>query len=103
MIEEKILAILLVTLKAESFIIIPYSIIWLTFTEILNKITKKGSYHARNFSLQSWVYNKREFLQIKLQKPEQATGGVLEKNVFLEISQNSQEKTCARASFFIKL
>ena len=25
------------------------------------------------------------------------------KKVFLEISQNSQENTCARASFFIKL
>ena len=48
-------------------------------------------------------YNKREFLQIQLQKPKAANGGVLEKYVFLEISQNSQEKTCARASFFIKL
>ena len=29
--------------------------------------------------------------------------GVLCKKVFLEISQNSQEKTCARVSFLIKL
>ena len=29
--------------------------------------------------------------------PEAATGGV--KKVFLEISQNSQENTCARVSF----
>ena len=34
---------------------------------------------------------------------EAATGGVLYKKVFLEISQNSQENTCARVSFLIKL
>ena len=33
---------------------------------------------------------------------EAATGGVLSEKVFLEILQNSQEKTCARASFLIK-
>ena len=32
-----------------------------------------------------------------------ATGGVLLKKVFLEISQNSQENICARVSFLIKL
>ena len=34
---------------------------------------------------------------------EAATRGVLWKKVFLEISQNSQENTCVRASFLIKL
>ena len=34
---------------------------------------------------------------------EAATGGVLYKKVFLEISQNSQENTCARDSFLITL
>ena len=34
---------------------------------------------------------------------EAATRGVLSKKVLLEISQNSQENTCARVSFFIKL
>ena len=34
---------------------------------------------------------------------ETATRGVLCKKVFLEISQNSQENTCARVSFLIKL
>ena len=34
--------------------------------------------------------------------PEAATGGVLLKKVFLEISQNSQENNCARDSFLIK-
>ena len=31
--------------------------------------------------------------------PEVATGGALQKKVFLEISKNSQESTCARVSF----
>ena len=34
---------------------------------------------------------------------EAATGGVLCEKVLLEISQNSQENTCARVSFLIKL
>ena len=34
---------------------------------------------------------------------EPATRGVLWEKVFLEISQNSQENTCARVSFSIKL
>ena len=34
---------------------------------------------------------------------EAATGGVLRKKVFLKILQNSQENTCARVSFLIKL
>ena len=34
---------------------------------------------------------------------EAATRGVLCKKVFLEISQNSQENTCTRVSFLIKL
>ena len=34
---------------------------------------------------------------------EAATRGVLYNKVFLEISQNSQENTCARVSFLIKL
>ena len=34
---------------------------------------------------------------------EAATEGVLWKKMFLEILQNSQENTCARASFLIKL
>ena len=31
--------------------------------------------------------------------PEAASGGVLSKKVFLEISRNSQENTCARVYF----
>ena len=37
------------------------------------------------------------------QYTEAATRGVLCKKVFLEISQNSQENTCARVSFLVKL
>ena len=44
----------------------------------------------------SWEFSK------SLRKTEAATGGVLKK-VFLKISQNSQEDTCARVSFLIKL
>ena len=36
-------------------------------------------------------------------KPEAATGVVLEKKVFLNISQNSQGNTCVGVSFLIKL
>ena len=39
----------------------------------------------------------------KQSETEAATRGVLRKKVFLEISQNSQENTCARVSFLIKL
>ena len=34
---------------------------------------------------------------------EAVSEGVLQEKVFLEISQNSQENTCARASFFANL
>ena len=34
---------------------------------------------------------------------EAATGGVLLEKVFLEISQNSQESTCGKVSFLVKL
>ena len=34
---------------------------------------------------------------------EAVTGGPLQEKVFLEISKNSQENTCARASFLTKL
>ena len=38
-----------------------------------------------------------------IQEVTTATRGVLYKKVFLEISQNSQENTCTRVSFLIKL
>ena len=36
-------------------------------------------------------------------KAEAATGGILQKKLFLKISQNSQKNTCSRVSFLIKL
>ena len=38
-----------------------------------------------------------------LEQPEATTGGFPEKKMLLGISQNSQESTCARNSFLIKL
>ena len=38
-----------------------------------------------------------------LNNPEAATGSVLQEKLFLEILQNSQENTCVRVSFLIKL
>ena len=35
-------------------------------------------------------------------RTEAVTGGVSIKKVFLKVSQNSQENTCARVSFLIK-
>ena len=41
--------------------------------------------------------------EARLVQTEAATRGVPSKKVFLEISQNSQENTCTRVSFLIKL
>ena len=43
------------------------------------------------------------FHRLFTQKTEAAIRGVLSEKVLLEISQNSQEHTCTRASFLIKL
>ena len=61
----------------------------------------------------TWFFNKVQFLLItnvnvlfqswNYFKTEAATRGVLSKKVFLKISQNSQENTCATVSFLIKL
>ena len=40
---------------------------------------------------------------VNRRESETATGGILLKKVSLKISQNSQENTCARVSFLIKL
>ena len=46
--------------------------------------------------------SKKRFTSIS-PKSEAATRGALWKKVFLKCSQNSQENTCARVSFLIKL
>ena len=48
-------------------------------------------------------YTIRATLTLSNIMSEEATRGVLLKKVFLRISQNSQENTCARVSFLIKL
>ena len=49
-----------------------------------------------------FVYNK-DFCMAKKQFTEAATRGVLWRQMFLEILQNSHENTCGRGSFLIKL
>ena len=45
---------------------------------------------------------KQSYFTAKCLILEAATGSVLWEKVFIEISQNSQENTCTRASFLIK-
>ena len=45
----------------------------------------------------------KSFTRERIDISKVAARGVLWKKVFLEISQNSQENTCARVSFLIKL
>ena len=96
------MAILLLISNAASFY---YYTIFDHVTNIYRNIKQndKKKLSCSNFLVTSWVYNKRKFIQIPQQKSEAATRDLLGKNVYSEISQNSQEKTCARASFFIKL
>ena len=52
------------------------------------------------------TWNKRRaglVISHKYYNQKQSSKGVLWKRMFLEISQNSQENTCARVSFLIKL
>ena len=87
------LHLLLFTHK-QSFIDILENSCSLKFRNIHRKITVLES--LANFYL-SILKNIYELL------PEAATRGVLYKKVFLQISQNSQENTCARVSFLKKL
>ena len=45
----------------------------------------------------------QRYIQNPVRHPEAATGGVLSEKVFLDISRNSQENTCARVSFLMKV
>ena len=57
------------------------------------QIFKNTYFHETPLAVSSFI----------IKPSEAATRGVLFKKVFLEISQNSQENACARASFLIKL
>ena len=76
----------------------------MTNIEILNKITKKSSYHAGTFFYNhGWVYNKREFLQIPQQKSEAAIGGVLVRKCVLRNFPKFTGKDLCQSLFFHKV
>ena len=50
-----------------------------------------------------FMFQKKKKKKLHLFFSEAATRGVLQKKAFLEISQNSQENTFARVSFFNKV
>ena len=69
----------------------------------ISGITEKDDVHSR-FILDSscFCWNTTSIYTLE-RAQEAATGDVLQEKVFLEILQNSQGKTRARASFLIKL
>ena len=74
-----------------------------TVKKDLDAETKSYKYNgfsmANDFSYELEV----RFLDCDSKKLKPVTRGVLQKDVLLEISQKSQENTCARVSFLIKL
>ena len=64
---------------------------------IVAKNKKKNKWTKKRVSVNKWTKNSSPSKCIKA-----ATGIALEKKVFLEIWQNSQESTCARDSLLIK-
>ena len=71
-------------------------------------LSLQGSLSNRNQSIHWFALQINELTSIwqrhaSWRSWETATRGVLWQMVFLEISQNSQENTCVRGSFFIKL
>ena len=69
----------------------------------ISGITEKDDIHLR-FILDSsyFCWNTTSIFTLE-RAQEAATGDALQEKVLLEISQNSQGKTCVRASFLIKL
>ena len=71
----------------------------------------RAAFFEQNYRLGQTDYKTTEFEAVvtrlsnavSQQEQKQSTGGVLQKNMFLKVSQNSQENTCARVSFLIKL
>ena len=65
---------------------------------------KSGGFLKYMFFMKNFTKTQGLFFHtlIILTSTEAATGGVLYEKVFLEISQNSQENTCARVSFLLK-
>ena len=67
------------------------------FSKRFFRITSAFSYFPSSVPIREYTEQQTAFW------PEAATRGVLWKKVFLEISQNSQENTCARVSCLTKL
>ena len=62
-------------------------------------LIKKKSVFAKSIefnALHEYHGNRNKYSFFTVKTWEAVTGGVLQKKVFLEISQNSQENTCAR-------
>ena len=70
----------------------------------ISGITEKDDIYSRFILDSSYFCWNTTFIYTVEKAQEAATGDVLlQEKLFLEISQNSQGKTCARASFLIKL
>ena len=69
----------------------------------ISSITEKDDIHPRFILDSSYFCWNATFMDTLERAQEAATRDILQEKVFLEISQNSQWKTCARASFLIKL
>ena len=76
---------------------------------IIEVKNKKYKWELYIGALTIFIYNTRALRSNKVslltlqEKKKKSTVGVLGEKVFLEISENSQESTCARFSFLIKL
>ena len=70
---------------------------------VISDITEKDDIHPRFILDSSYFSWNTTFIETLERAQEAATGDVLQEKVFLEISQNSQRKACATASFLTKL
>ena len=69
----------------------------------ISGITEKDDIHPRVILDPSYFCWNTTFIDTLERAQEAATRDVVQEKLFLEISQNSQAKTCARASFLINL
>ena len=67
---------------------------------VISDITEKDDIDPRSILDSSYFCWNTTFIE---SAQEAATEDVLQEKVFLQILQNSQRKTCVRASFLIKL
>ena len=77
----------------------PWVLTWVYLQTQAFNIISTEKYYILDLFLHFSSYCHLKYVEI----PEAATRGVLCKKMFLEISQNSQENICARASILIPL